>query len=473
MDEYSSKTMKESPDGGARPLADNSSALGYDEPTMKGDVYGAAPTADADDGYDEPTMREAPPRPIGPRVGDRLVGGRYEVLSELGRGGMGVVYRCLDGVSGIEVALKALPPEVAHNREEMEDVRDNFQLVSRLVHQNIAAVRNLEKGDSIGDYYIVMELVTGENLRQWMRRTRREKGEITIDDAMPILRQVAEALDYAHGKKVMHRDVKPGNIMLSSDGQAKVMDFGLAAQIHSSLSHVSLAYHGTSGTQSYMAPEQWRGKAQGAAADQYALAVMAYEMLSGHLPFDAVDADVLKKAVLEETADPIDGLPESSNRALQRALSKNAADRFPTCGEFVDALSGAKASASSSGALRWCLAALLVAVAILCSYKYFNYRNFEKKRIEAVTIELQKRREAGAKAAEIKAAEEKRLQEAEKAAEEKRLQEEAARKAAEEKRLQEEAARKAAEEKQLKAEVYRLWGILKKTKPAIDANKYD
>ena len=318
----------------------------YSLKTMKDNASDSSP-APLD--YDAPTMKSSEARATGLKVGDRLVGGRYEILSELGRGGMGVVYRCLDGVAGIEVALKALPPELSHNQDEMEEVRENFQLVSKLIHQNIAASKTLERDDATGDTYLVMELVTGENLRQWMRRTRKEKGTIPLEDALPILRQVAEALDFAHESKVMHRDIKPGNIMLTSDGKVKVMDFGLAAQIHSSLSHVSMAYRGTSGTQSYMAPEQWRGMAQGAPADQYALAVMAYEMLSGHLPFDASKSIGIMHPVGKETAGSIVGLPDSANRALQRALAKSASDRFPSCGEFVDALSGATIRLPSSG----------------------------------------------------------------------------------------------------------------------------
>ena len=112
------------------------------------------------------------------------------------------------------------------------------------------------------------------------------------------------------------------------------------------MSHVSMAYHGTSGTQSYMAPEQWRGRAQGAAADQYSLAVMAYEMLSGHLPFDSLDKDVMKKAVLEEEPEPIEGVPSSVNQAIRKALSKEPKERFATCGEFADMLQSPSAGPS-------------------------------------------------------------------------------------------------------------------------------
>ena len=105
-----------------------------------------------------------------------VIMGRYKVLSELGQGGMGVVYKCFDETGGIEVALKALPPELSHNTLEMEDIRDNFQLVTKLVHQNIAISKNLERDNSNGNYYLIMECVEGEDLRRWIRRKRQESG---------------------------------------------------------------------------------------------------------------------------------------------------------------------------------------------------------------------------------------------------------------------------------------------------------
>ncbi len=270
-----------------------------------------------------------------------LVLGRYRVVEELGEGGMGVVYRCLDETAGIEVALKALPPEVSHDRFEMEEVRENFQLVERLHHPHIAAYKTLERDSANGAYYVVMECVKGEDARRWMRRRRREG--LSLADALPLLRQVAEALDYAHAEKVLHRDVKPANVMVTPEGEAKVLDFGLAAQIHTSMSNVSRAYQGTSGTAAYMAPEQWRGRPQGAAADQYALAAMAYEMLAGHPPFVGEDRGMLREAVLGEAPLPVDGLSASSWDALARALDKEPRARFATCAEFIAALGGGSA----------------------------------------------------------------------------------------------------------------------------------
>jgi len=236
-------------------------------------------------------------------VGD-LIMNRYKVLSELGQGGMGVVYKCFDETAGVEVALKALPPELSHNTLEMEDIKENFQLVSQLVHQNIAVYKNLERDLANGNYYLIMECCEGEDLRRWIKRKRKE-GTLTLEAVLPIIQQVAAALDYAHSEKIIHRDIKPGNIMIDQSGKIKVLDFGLAAQIHTSMTRVSMAYHGTSGTGPYMAPEQWRGRQQDAHADQYALAVMTYEMLAGHLPFESSDAAVLKQAVLDENPAPV------------------------------------------------------------------------------------------------------------------------------------------------------------------------
>ena len=275
-------------------------------------------------------------------VGD-LILGRYKVLSELGQGGMGVVYKCFDEIAGIEIALKALPPELSHNTMEMEDVRENFQLISRLVHQNIAISKNLEKDNATGNYYLIMECVEGEDLRHWIRRKRKD-GPLTVDTILPVIKQVAAALDYAHEQRIIHRDIKPGNIMIDAAGHVKVLDFGLAAQIHTSMTRVSMAYHGTSGTAPYMAPEQWRGRAQGAAADQYALAVMTYEMLAGHLPFESTDASVLREAILNETPEPLRGIPAYAQQALERGMSKEPEKRFESCLDFVTALGGGKIS---------------------------------------------------------------------------------------------------------------------------------
>ena len=330
----------------------------------------------APDGDDVTMPGKRDRKPDGRFVVGDLIMSRYKVLAELGQGGMGVVYKCFDETAGIEVALKALPPELSHNTLEMEDIKDNFQLVSKLVHQNIAISKNLEKDNSNGNYYLIMECCEGEDLRRWIKRKRKD-GELKPDDVLPIIKQTAEALDYAHEMKIIHRDIKPGNIMIDQSGKIKVLDFGLAAQIHTSMIRVSMAYHGTSGTGPYMAPEQWRGRAQSAPADQYALAVMTYEMLAGHLPFESADPAVLQQAVLTQTPEDIPDVPQSVQKAIARAMSKEPAERFVCCADFVAALEGKKvkgAKITDGGGNIWKYLAFaaFAALAVMTGIYFFN-----------------------------------------------------------------------------------------------------
>ena len=286
---------------------------------------------------DGPTIRPAPTPSGGRRIvaGDTILG-RYTVMRELGEGGMGVVYQCLDTVGGVEVAVKGLPPEVSRNEDEMDDIRANYQIVRKLRHPNIAGAKTLEKDPATGDYYLVMDLASGVSFKRWMKRNP----QATTGTKLSLLRQVAAALDYAHAEKVIHRDVKPENVMVDDDGRVKVLDFGLAAQIHSSQSRTSNAITSKGGTPGYKSPEQWLGRPQQAPADVYAFGVMAYWLFSGHLPFDGDDPVVLGHAVLTAPVEPIPDLPTHMNAALVKALAKKQEDRFASCGEVVDALEG-------------------------------------------------------------------------------------------------------------------------------------
>ncbi|MBP5543612.1 MAG: protein kinase [Kiritimatiellae bacterium] len=172
--------------------------------------------------YDEPSLGSAPTLPGGagrrpnrPAPGDDLLG-RYTVLEELGQGGMGVVYKCLDREGGIEVAIKCLPPEVTRIRDELEEIRENYQIVARLHHSSISGLRYLERDSASGDYYVVMDLAEGEDLSRILRRRRGRP--MPLHEALDILRPVAAALDYAHGEGVLHRDVKPANVKVEALG---------------------------------------------------------------------------------------------------------------------------------------------------------------------------------------------------------------------------------------------------------------
>ena len=347
-----------------------------------------------------PTMR--PTSSSRRYVAGDLVLGRYKITGELGQGGMGVVYRCFDEIGGIDVALKALPPELSHNSVEMEEVRENFRLVHGLHHPHIAAATNLEKDSATGDYFLIMECVDGIGLRAWKKQGRGESEPPTPEGStkalhrvLPIVKQIAAALDYAHSRKVIHRDIKPSNVMVMHDGTVKVLDFGLAAQIHTSMSRVSMVKYGTSGTGPYMAPEQWEGDYQNEATDQYALAVLTYELLAGRCPFETHDVSVMREIVLKSQPKPIPGLDAGTWHVLQKALSKERTERFESCEAFVDALGGegfeqkvtkrTKKTTKILGMLAFLALLSVVGWGVISSYQsYQSYRFDTRVAVEAV-----------------------------------------------------------------------------------------
>ena len=193
-------------------------------------------------------------------------------------------------------------------------------------------------------YYLVMKYLEGESLDAYVLRKAAQSEVLPINQVVALLARVAVALDYAHQNGVIHRDIKPSNIFLVKSGgklHVQIIDFGLADEIRTSMSKVSQVQIEVSGTRPYMAPEQWRGSVQSSATDQYALAVVAYELLTGRLPFKGSDVGVLRLAVMNDTPDPIPTISDSANAALQKAMAKDAADRFATCREFMSALGGA------------------------------------------------------------------------------------------------------------------------------------
>ena len=294
---------------------------------------------------------------------------QYELIRELGGGGFGCVYLARDTVAGIEVAVKGLPPLVRLNKEELENVRKNFALVSRLHHPNIAAALHLQKVEKAfyddksdaeklrvfgGDTLVVMQYAPGVTLSQW--RKQFPDGKVPLDKALEITRQIASALDYAHEEKILHRDIKPANVMIETGGDgkitARVLDFGLAAEIRSSMSRVSQSVTDTSGTRPYMAPEQWLGREQGKETDLYALAVLFNELVTGKVPFASVfdtgDPVLMMNVVGREEPEISTDLPKTIRLALTKALSKKREDRFGSCIEFVDALEGGMARSKTA-----------------------------------------------------------------------------------------------------------------------------
>lgn len=260
--------------------------------------------------------------------------GRYEVLEVIGQGAMGVVYRARDPLIERDVAIKTLPipheqdgSEAQHKELLVRIVRE-IQAAGALSHPNIAAVHDI--GETDESIFIVMELVEGSSLERLL-----DDNALPMDRAGEVIRQVAIALDHAHSREVIHRDVKPANILINRQGQVKLVDFGIAKTLAGGkLTRTGIVV----GTPEYMAPEQLKEIQAGPTADQYSLAVTAYRILTGRLPFEADSVSELLTKALREKPQPAKEAPVLAAKALMRALSKNPEQRFTSCLEFSNAL---------------------------------------------------------------------------------------------------------------------------------------
>lgn len=272
-----------------------------------------------------------------PKVGD-LLDQRYELLAELGRGGTGRVWRARDLPGRREVAVKLLNFDSRHEERAIERVRDVFQRVHRLTHENIGKTLALEFDRRLGAF-VVMDLIDGVSLRRHLLDVRQRRQPITEHEVAKLLRPIAAALDYAHREGVVHRDVKPENILISVAPHRKstLIDFGLAAATRGDATDLPTPADRARGTLPYMSPEQLAGDCR-AAIDQYALAVVAYEILAGALPFGNDSHAELIRRIRHQQPALIPSVSKAANRALLKALEKAPQDRFPSCGRFIDAL---------------------------------------------------------------------------------------------------------------------------------------
>jgi hypothetical protein len=248
----------------------------------------------------------------------------------IGRGGMGVVLRGKHRSLDREVAVKVLSNELAGDPEFVERFMREARLSAKVHHPNVVTVHDAGT-DQNGRPYLVMELLIGESLRERMRRER-----IPPEDARQIAIGVLRALSAAHRQGIFHRDVKPGNIFLTSDGQVKLMDFGIAT----ALSETRLtSTGGFVGTAEYMAPEQVQGKKVDGRADLYALGIVYMEMLSGRVPFSGDTLSILHRQV-NELAPSIREADPQTNAILGRFLAKDPNSRFANAEEAIEALEG-------------------------------------------------------------------------------------------------------------------------------------
>src|SRR5467141_3141840 len=275
--------------------------------------------------------------------------GPYEILTAIGAGGMGEVYRAHDSKLGRDVAIKVLPEAVAHDTERLSRFQREAKMLASLNHPNIATIHGLEQ--SGGTSYLVMELVSGETLAE-----RVKAGPLGIEEALKIAIQIAEALEAAHEKSIIHRDLKPANVKVTPEGKVKVLDFGLAKAFAGdaanddpsnspTLSAAATMQGVILGTAAYMSPEQARGKACDKRTDIWAFGCVLYELLTGRQAFHGESTTEILAAVLRGEPD-WQALPETTplsirallRRCLQKEMNKRARDAGDARIEIEEAL---------------------------------------------------------------------------------------------------------------------------------------
>ena len=263
-----------------------------------------------------------------------VLGGRYRLDGLLGQGGMATIYRARDQQLNRDVAVKLLRPEYGRDPDFLARFRQEAQAVASLNHPNIVGVYDFGQ-DPDGGPFIVMEAVDGEDLASILRRT----GPLPPRQAARIAAEVAHALTAAHARGIIHRDIKPGNILLSEDGRVKVTDFGIARAI----SEAQMTLPGTTlGSVHYFSPEQARGEQTNEPSDQYSLGIILYEMLTGRRPWEADTAAAIAMARLTGPVPSPSaaraGIPAPLEAITTRALGREPAERFSSAAAMAQAL---------------------------------------------------------------------------------------------------------------------------------------
>lgn len=300
--------------------------------------------------------------------------GPYRILREIGRGGMATVYQAAHTGQGYTVALKALSPELAHQQEFVRRFLREMEVMRRLRHPHIIQLYEAAQGQGV--LFMAMELAEGGSLDQRLRN-----GSLDLPSLVRLLQQVASALDYAHRQGVVHRDVKPSNILFTREGRVVLSDFGIA----SVAGGTRLTQSGAGvGTPAYASPEQARGvRRPDPRSDVYSLGVVAYQMLAGRLPFERDNAWAIMLAHINELPPPLPvGTPQPVQVAVMRALAKAPEGRFASAGAFVQAITagvgaGSRTTTTTGGQFRipraWGIAsgivlALVIGLALLLAW---------------------------------------------------------------------------------------------------------
>jgi serine/threonine-protein kinase len=283
----------------------------------------------------------------------RVLAPTYDLDREIGRGGMGIVYRAVDRRLKRAVAVKVLPPDLAFRADIRSRFLQEAETSAQLSHPNIVPIFTVDEREGL--VFFVMAFIDGQTLAQRLKAT---PGPMPVPDALAILREVGSALAYAHAHGVIHRDIKPDNILLAADGsRALVTDFGIARAVTSNSDSRLTATGVAIGTPAYMSPEQCSGdKEVDGRSDLYSLGVVAYQMLCGSLPFTGGNTATLLVKQLSETPVPLrqccPTVPEGVAAAVMRLLAKDPSARFPDANAFLAALDAGAAAASASGTPR-------------------------------------------------------------------------------------------------------------------------
>jgi len=261
--------------------------------------------------------------------------GRYQIIEELGKGGMGKVYKALDKEVNEKIALKLIKPEIAADKKTIERFRNELKFARRIGHKNVCRMYDLNKEE--GTYYITMEYVSGEDLKSFIRRSK----QLTTATTISIAIQTCEGLAEAHRLGVVHRDLKPQNIMIDKEGNARIMDFGIAR----SLEEEGFTAAGVMiGTPEYMSPEQVEGKETDQRSDIYSLGVILYEMVTGRVPFEGDTAlSIAMKHKREAPKDPKEynaQISDDLNDLIMRCLEKDKERRIPDADSLLSKLGG-------------------------------------------------------------------------------------------------------------------------------------
>jgi len=263
--------------------------------------------------------------------------GRYQILNEIGKGAMGVVYRARDPMINREVALKAIPLADEFEGRDLEEARGRFfreaEMAGRLSHPHIVTI--FDAGEHDGTAYIAMELLRGRHL---VEHTQPER-LLPVAVALDLVGRLADALHFAHQRQVVHRDIKPANVMYDPSGaELKITDFGIARLTDSARTRTGVVL----GTPSFMSPEQLQGREVTGRSDLFSLAVTLYQLLTAHLPFRADSMPALMLKIVQDPHPRIRAirpdLPEKLDAFFERALGKDPADRFDSGAAFAAAL---------------------------------------------------------------------------------------------------------------------------------------